>query len=126
MSITYDQIPANNKYPIFATEFGGGMSAKSGAMPWKNLIIGQPLSSKMSENGTLTLITSDEQADALFGAGSQLALMIKAFRKNTKSSELWALPIADDSTSDAATGTLTFTVAGSGNHATLRSAGLSA
>ena len=119
MSITYDQIPANNKFPIFATEFGGGMSAKSGAMPWKNLIIGQPLSSKMSENGTLTLITSDEQADALFGAGSQLALMIKAFRKNTKSSELWALPIADDSTSDAATGTLTFTVAGSGNPATL-------
>lgn len=123
MSITYDQIPANNKYPIFATEFGGSLSAKTGTMPWKNLIIGQPLSSKMSENGALTLITSDEQADALFGAGSQLALMIKAFRKNTKTSELWALPIADDSTSDSATGTLTFTVAGSGSPATLAAGG---
>ena len=113
MSIPFDSFPADNLYPIFATEFGGSMSPKAGAMPWKNLIIGQPLSSVMSENGSLTLITSDEQADALFGYGSQLALMIKAFRKNTKSSELWALPIADDSTSDAATGTLTFTVAGS-------------
>lgn len=117
--MTFNEIPADNMYPIFATEFGGSMSPKVGAMPWKNLIIGQPLSSKMSENGSLTLITSDEQADALFGAGSQLALMIKAFRKNSKSMELWALPIADDSTSAAATGTLTFTVAGSGTPATL-------
>lgn len=119
----FNEIPVNNLVPIFATQFGGSMSAKSGAMPWKNLIIGQPLLSKMSENGSLTLITSDEQADALFGEGSQLALMIKAFRKNTKSSELWALPIADDSTSAAATGTLTFTVAGSGNPATLAAPG---
>ncbi len=113
MSISFDTIPADSLYPIFATEFGGSMSAKSGPMPWKNLIIGQPLRSKMSENGSLTLITSDEQADALFGSGSQLALMIRAFRKNTKSSELWALPVADDATADAAAGTLTFTVAGS-------------
>lgn len=113
MSISFEQIPADNYVPIFSTEFGGSMSAKSGVMPWKNLIIGQPLRSKMSENGSLTLITSDEQADALFGSGSQLALMIKAFRKNTKSNELWALPVADDATADAAAGTLTFTVAGS-------------
>ena len=71
MSISFDTIPADSLYPIFATEFGGSMSAKSGPMPWKNLIIGQPLRSKMSENGFLTLITSDEQADALFGSGSQ-------------------------------------------------------
>lgn len=112
MSISFDTIPADSLYPIFATEFGGSMSAKSGPMPWKNLIIGQPLRSKMSENGSLTLITSDEQADALFGAGSQLALMIRAFRKNTKSSELWALPVADDSTADAAEGSLTFEIEG--------------
>ena len=94
MSMSFEQIPADNLVPIFAVEIGGSMAAKSGAMPWKNLIIGQPLSSKMSTNGALTLSTSDEQADAAFGAGSQLALMIRAFRKNTKASELWALPIA--------------------------------
>lgn len=124
MSITYNDIPANNLYPIFATEFGGSMTAKTGPMPWKNLIVGQPLRSKMSENGSLTLITSDEQADALFGAGSQLSLMVKAFRKNTKTSELWALPVADNNSSAAATGTLTFTVAGSEVTPTLKENGV--
>lgn len=111
MSISFSEIPADNLVPIFATEFDGSNATKSGAMPWKNLIIGQPLSSKMSSNGTLTRITSDEQANATFGYGSQLALMIKAFRKNTKNSELWALPIADGNAAKAQ-GTLTFSVAG--------------
>lgn len=111
MSISFSEIPADNLVPIFATEFDGSNATKFGAMPWKNLIIGQPLSSKMSSNGTLTRITSDEQADATFGYGSQLALMIKAFRKNTKNSELWALPIADGNAAKAQ-GTLTFSVAG--------------
>ena len=92
MSISFSEIPTDNLYPIFMTEFDGSNATKSGALPWKNLIIGQPLSSKSSLNGTLVKINSDEQADAEFGYGSQLALMIKAFRKNTKNSELWALP----------------------------------
>lgn len=124
MSMSFSEIPADNLVPIFATEFGGSNAAKSGAMPWKNLIVGQPLSSKMSQNGYLTLITSDEQADALFGSGSQLALMIKAFRKNTKSSELWALPIADKASSAAATGSLTFSVSGTEDNPTLPAAGV--
>lgn len=110
MSISFSEIPADNLVPIFATEFDGSNATKSGAMPWKNLIIGQPLSSKMSSNGTLTRITSDEQADATFGYGSQLALMIKAFRKNTKNSELWALPVADVASAAAAKGSVEFAV----------------
>lgn len=112
MSISFSEIPTDNLYPIFMTEFDGSNATKSGALPWKNLIIGQPLSSKSSLNGTLVKINSDEQADAEFGYGSQLALMVKAFRKNTKFSELWALPVADDSSAAAAKGSLTFTVDG--------------
>ncbi len=111
MSVSFSEIPSDNLVPIFMTEFDGSNAVKSGAMPWKNLIIGQPLSSKMSTDGTLTRITSDEQADSLYGSGSQLALMVKAFRKNTKNMELWVLPIADASGSDKAKGSLTFTVA---------------
>ena len=115
MSISYAEIPADNLEPIFATEFDGSNASKGGPMPWKNLIIGQPLASKMATNGTLTKVTSDEQADADYGYGSQLALMIHAFRKNSKTSELWVLPIADDNSSAAATVTLTFAVADSTN-----------
>lgn len=108
----FSEIPAGNKVPIFATQFDNTNAVKSGAMPWKNLIIGQPLATKGTYNGTLVQIISDEQADAYFGAGSQLALMIRAFRKNSKYMELWALPVADDSESAAAVGTIVADVSG--------------
>lgn len=110
--MTFTEIPADNLVPIFATEFDNSNAVKGGAMPWKNLIIGQPLSTKSSYNGTLVQITSDEQADAYFGAGSQLALMIRAFRANTKTADLWVLPVGDDVSSAAATGTIEAAVAG--------------
>lgn len=110
MSIQFSEIPSDNLVPMFLTEFDNTNAAKSGAMPWKNLIIGQPLSGKSETE--LKQITSDEAADTLYGAGSQLALMIRAFRKNTKNSELWVLPVADAASSAKASGKMTVTVAG--------------
>lgn len=98
MSISFSEIPADNLVPMFMTEFDNSNAAKGGAMPWKNLLIGQALSANSANAGTLKLITSDEQADALYGAGSQIARMIRAFRKNTRNSELWALAVADGTT----------------------------
>ena len=96
MSISFAEIPADNLVPMFMTEFDNSNAAKGGAMPWKNLLVGQALSTASASNvGTLKQITSDEQGDALFGAGSQIARMIRAFRKNTRNSELWALALAD-------------------------------
>ena len=123
MSISFAEIPADNLVPMFMTEFDNSNAAKGGAMPWKNLLIGQAVQAydsssrpdayrpKSDNTGTLKLITSDEQADALYGAGSQIARMIRAFRKNTRNSELWALALADGTT--AATGTITVSLAGS-------------
>ena len=110
MSISFGEIPADNLVPMFMTEFDNSNAAKGGAMPWKNLLIGQAVQAydpetrtesfrpKSDNTGTLKLITSDEQADALYGAGSQIARMIRAFRKNTRNSELWALAVADGTT----------------------------
>lgn len=111
MSISFGEIPADNLVPMFMTEFDNSNAAKGGAMPWKNLLIGQALSANSANTGTLKLITSDEQADALYGAGSQIARMIRAFRKNTRNSELWALAVADGST--AAEGEIAVSFAGS-------------
>ena len=110
--MTFNEIPSDNLVPLWATEFDNTNAVRSGAMPWKNLIIGQPLSTKSAYNGTLVQITSDEQADASFGAGSQLALMVRAFRKNTRNSELWVLPVADAGSGVAATGTIACAVTG--------------
>jgi len=98
MSISYSEIPADNLFPLFMTEFDNSNASKGGVMPWKNLIVGQALSTNEVNAGTLKLITSDEQADALYGAGSQIARMIRAFRKNAKNSELWALAVVDGTT----------------------------
>ncbi len=111
MSISFGEIPADNLVPMFMTEFDNSNAAKGGAMPWKNLLIGQALSANSANTGTLKLITSDEQADALYGAGSQIARMIRAFRKNTRNSELWALAVADGTT--AAEGSIEVSFAGS-------------
>ena len=110
MSISFGEIPADNLVPMFMTEFDNSNAAKGGAMPWKNLLIGQAVQAydpetrtesfrpKSDNTGTLKLITSDEQADVLYGAGSQIARMIRAFRKNSRNSELWALAVTDGTT----------------------------
>ena len=110
MSISFNEIPADNLVPMFMTEFDNSNAAKGGAMPWKNLLVGQALSGN-ANTGTLKQITSDEQADALYGVGSQIARMIRAFRKNTRNSELWALAVADGTT--AAEGSIAVSFSGS-------------
>lgn len=112
MAISFNEIPADNMFPLFATEFDPGAAAKGGAIPWKNLLIGQALPTASADNiGTLEPITSDAQADVLYGAGSQIALMCRAFRKSAPNMELWALAVKDsslDSTAAAkATGSVT-------------------
>ena len=105
MSIQFQQIPANNLVPIFATEFDNSAAAKSGPMPWKNLLIGQ--ATKSSAPSEVTQIFTDAEADSLFGEGSQIALMAKAFRKNAKNMELYCLALQDDEDGAAATGDVT-------------------
>lgn len=105
MSIGFQEIPSDNLVPIFATEFDNSMAAKSGAMPWKNLLIGQTTNAKAPSE--VTQIFSDAEADSLFGQGSQIALMAKAFRKNAKEMELYCLALQDADDASAATGTIT-------------------
>lgn len=108
--MTFSEIPSDNLFPMFFTEFDNSNAVKSGAMPWKNLLIGQPLSANADRVGKLVRISSDEQADAYYGAGSQIALMVRAFRKNSKTSELWALAVADAPDSTKAQGAIKCTV----------------
>lgn len=105
MSIQFQQIPANNLVPIFATEFDNSAAAKAGPMPWKNLLIGQ--ATKSSASSEVIQIFTDAEADSLFGEGSQIALMAKAFRKNAKNMELHCLALQDDEDGAAATGDVT-------------------
>jgi phage tail sheath gpL-like len=103
MSVGFAQIPAALRVPLFHVEFDssratGGLAAKRG------LIIGQPTTAATG----LALVSSVDAAAALYGNGSMLTRMIRAFRANNTFSELWALPVADVGAGVAATYTLTF------------------
>jgi phage tail sheath gpL-like len=56
-------------------------------------------------------IGSQAQADAHFGAGSELARMFQAFYNNNFANEVWGLPLAEPSGGTAATGTITISAA---------------
>lgn len=104
MSIGFNEIPKSLKVPGFYTEFDNSAAAGSAVMPWNVLVIGQQTGSAKSE---IVLITDDSQADKLFGCGSQLARMLRAYRKANKMIPLYAYPVADAGTSTAATKTVT-------------------
>jgi len=104
MSISFNEIPKSLKVPGFYTEFDNSAAAGSAVMPWNVLVIGQQTGSAKSE---IVLITDDSQADKLFGCGSQLARMLRAYRKANKMIPLYAYPVADANSSTAATKTVT-------------------
>lgn len=128
-TIPFSEIPANNLVPIFAVEINNERASKSGPMPWKNLLIGQAVGAidgstpdaekkwrpSADNTGKLVRIMEGDQADSLFGRGSQIALMAKNFLKNAPYMELYCLALADapagsGQSADAgkATKTLTF------------------
>ncbi len=130
-TIPFSEIPANNLVPIFAVEINNERASKSGPMPWKNLLIGQAVGAidgstpdaekkwrpSADNTGKLVRIMEGDQADSLFGRGSQIALMAKNFLKNAPYMELYCLALADapagsGQSADAGKATKTLTFAG--------------
>jgi len=130
-TIPFNEIPANNLVPIFAVEINNDRASKPGPMPWKNLLIGQAVGAvggstpdaekkwrpKTDNTGKLVRIMDDDQADSMFGFGSQISLMAKAFRKNAPYMELYCIALADapvesGQSEDAGKATATLTITG--------------
>lgn len=99
-------IPANLRLPFTYTEFDGS-NAQQGAteMQYNVLMFGQKKSGSAS---VLTPIKVVRPSDAvsLFGAGSQLAEMIEAFRLNDSMTNLEVVALADDAAGVASTGAI--------------------
>lgn len=103
--MTFTEIPNGLLVPGFWTEFDNSAAAGSGAMPWNVLLIGSKLAAGTATVDVPVQIFSDDEADILFGKGSQAALMARAFRKNNNLMPLWVVGVADGTTK--ATKTLT-------------------
>lgn len=78
-----------------------------GARRHRALLSGVRLSSGTVAALVCVQVTAESQAADYFGEGSQLAAMIRAFKRNAPTVELWAIGQAEDAGGTASAGTLT-------------------
>lgn len=91
MAISFNEIPANIRQPLFYAEIDNSRANKF-SQNLKSLLIGQSVLPMAVEP---LLITSVDQAKNLFGNGSMLARMVESYRKNDRFGELWCLPLGN-------------------------------
>lgn len=115
--VSFNSIPSNILEPFVAVEFDSS-KAQTGPQlqPYKGLIVGQRLTSgtePLASGLQCTapkLVTSAEQASALFGSGSVAHRMVRAWLASNRVTELWVVGVADAGSPTAAAFTITVTV----------------
>src|SRR5690348_14191904 len=91
MAVTFNQIPANLRVPLFYAEVNAGQSPFQGQS--RLLLIGQRTAAGSMAANTIARLDGDAQA--LAGAGSQLAEMAVWARQNHPFGEIWLGALAD-------------------------------
>lgn len=96
MSISFNQIPTDRLTPFTYIEFDSSRAVQGpGARTLKTMLIAQRLASGTVAQLVPKLISSVSQAESFFGVGSQLADMVRAFKQNNNTGELWACALND-------------------------------
>lgn len=120
----------NSPAPFFGVSVRLGVGGKAVAAPRKLLVLGNMIASAISRSditasdgstwtgvavaaGTASVATpvavaSPEEADSLFGQGSECALMCRAIFAQKKSADITVCPVAEGGSSVKATATLLF------------------
>lgn len=111
MSISFNQVPSNLRVPLFFAEFDNSRAVQGGALQeYKTLMIGPKLAAgTKAALSAPELITNEDQAKELFGAGSVLADMAVKYLANTKNVPLYCVAVDDLLAGVKATGKITFT-----------------
>lgn len=112
-SITVPNYSDTNRVPglYFALD---NSKANTAATTRRVLIIGQMVAGS-AVAGVATLSGGYSDAVSKYGAASQCARLVKAYRAVDTQGEIWVLPLADDASATAATGT--FTISGTATEA---------
>lgn len=96
MPISFNSIPSTLRIPFAFVEFDNTAASSGPSMlTYKSLLFGPMLAAGSATALVPVQVTSDEQADDLFGAGSVLARLIRAYRAVDPFTELWAVGQAD-------------------------------
>lgn len=108
MTVPFRNIPANTRLPLFYAELDNS-KANTTPLAQRTLLIGQKTGQGTLAANVAVVCQSQSDGRAAAGSGSILAGMIDAYRDNDPIGEMWVLPLADDGTAVAATGSVTFT-----------------
>jgi len=110
MPISYANIPANIKVPLYYVEVDPSMAGLP-SINLRALLIGIMIADGVATKDIPIPIGSQAQADRAFGPGSELSRMFQAYYANNFANEVWGLPVAEPAASAAATGTIVVTTA---------------
>ena len=102
MSISFNNIPAGLRVPLFYAEMDNS-AANSGNSTLRTLVIGQVNAGHVhADIGKLTLCSRTEQAAEIGGAGSVLHGMHASYKRNDSFGTVWVLPVDIDAGAAAA------------------------
>ncbi|GAC1335488.1 MAG: phage tail sheath subtilisin-like domain-containing protein [Bradyrhizobium sp.] len=107
MTIQFQHYSESNRVPGNFIEVNASR-ANSSVQNLRTLIIGQMLGTGTYVPNMPIIAENLDTVKAKAGFGSNLAIMVDAYRKRDSVGELWVLPLLDDPAAIAATGTLTF------------------
>jgi len=108
MPITFENIPADLRVPLFYAELVSGGTPFDSAE--RLVLVGQMMPAGTATLDEPVLVPGGNRVeDIMFGAGSMLAQMVKIARRNAPFQEIWALPVTDGVGATQATGTVDFT-----------------
>jgi phage tail sheath gpL-like len=110
MPISFANIPANIKVPLYWVEVDPSMAGLPN-INLRALMVGIMTSDGNATHDVPIPIGSQAQADQAFGPGSELSRMFQAYYSNNFANEVWGLPMAEPTGGSAATGEITITAA---------------
>ncbi|MBR0879109.1 phage tail sheath gpL-like [Bradyrhizobium barranii subsp. barranii] len=108
MPISFANIPANIKVPLYWVEVDPSMAGLP-TINLRALLVGVMTADGDAAHDIPIPIGSQAQVDAHFGQGSELSRMFQAFYANNFANEVWGLPVAEPTAAVAATGTIGIT-----------------
>jgi len=108
MSISFNEIAVDLRTPGQYIEFDNSRALNGlRGIHQRMLIMGQRLSAGQTPARKLVMVASAADAEAQFGRGSQIALMVAAAKAANSYTEMWAVALDDDAAAVAASGSVT-------------------